>query len=60
MLELREDIKRVQPGTDELDARFINAARPPWSDVSDVYCAAKPGGLYTDLENKIRTCPNTH
>jgi hypothetical protein len=58
MLDLRENIKRAQPATDELDGRFIDAARSAWSGVSDIYCAVRPGSIYTDLEDKIRVCPN--
>jgi len=60
MLDLRESIKSAQPATDELDGRFIDAARSAWSAVSDIYCANRPGGSYTDLEDKIRACPASH
>jgi hypothetical protein len=60
MLDLREEIKRAQPATDELDATFIESARSDWSALSDIYCAEKPGGSYTDLEGKIRACPGSH
>jgi len=36
-----------------------NSIRSEWSDVSDAYCQDRPGGLYTNLEGKIRACPNT-
>lgn len=58
MLELREEIHDSEPGRDEIDARF-GCSQVSLVVCWDVYCKAKPGGLYTDLEDKIRACANT-
>jgi len=67
MLELRQKMEGLPPGRGGVDVdhvkferSILEVARSKWSDVSDVYCEARPGGLYTDLEDKIRACPRPH
>jgi hypothetical protein len=57
MLRLREGILQAQPSRTETEAIFIDGARSAFSDLTDVYCSGQPGGLYVDLEGKIRACP---
>jgi hypothetical protein len=60
MFRLRTEYKGLQTGTDNVGRSFAESIRSEWSDVSDIYCQDRPGGLYTDLEGKIRACPNAH
>jgi len=57
MLNLREGILEAQPSRTETEAIFIDGARSAFSRLTDVYCNGQPGGLYVDLEGKIRACP---
>lgn len=60
MFRLRAEYQALQTSRDNLGRSFVESIRSEWSDVSDAYCQDRPGGLYTDLEGKIRACPNTH
>jgi len=70
MLQMRVEIRAARPyedGSADADKApafalrnvqsFLSEARKTWSDVTDVYCRERPGGMYTDLEDKIRACP---
>jgi hypothetical protein len=59
MLDLREAIRAAEPSRNELESGFTDLARGAWSDLTDVYCHERPGGTYTDLEGKIRSCPTS-
>jgi hypothetical protein len=60
MFQLRAEYQALQTSRDNLGGSFIESIRSEWSDVSDAYCQDRPGGMYTDLEGKIRACPNAH
>jgi hypothetical protein len=57
MLQLRQEIQAAEPARDDFETTFLGAASSQWSKVRDIYCQDRPGGLYTDLEGKIRRCP---
>jgi hypothetical protein len=57
MLQLRTEYRTLETGDSEFARSILKVTRSAWSDVSDVYCGDRPGGLYTDLEDKIRACP---
>jgi hypothetical protein len=74
MLELRGEIQGLESAADDQDRAprtdkyqspqftrsIATAGRSVWSDLWEVYCQDRPGGIYTDLHNKIRACPGKH
>ena len=57
MLVLRAQYRDLQLGRSDFGKTMMDQTGSVWSDVSDVYCEDRPGGVYTDLEGKIRACP---
>jgi len=59
MLQLLMEIRAAQPSRDDLEETILSSAKTAWKALADAYCK-DTGGSFTDLDDKIRTCPNAH
>lgn len=57
MFQLRVDYDDLLQSNNSFARAIMGSVAPVWSDLSDIYCQGRPGGLFTNLEDKIRACP---